>query len=639
MAAGLTATAACGGGGGGGERLDADAGYDAGGGDGDAALGGDAGNQGDSQVPQVPGPHVIGGSVSGLADGASLVLQNNGSDNLTLSANGTFQFPATVDTTGAYAVSVLTQPTSPSQTCMVSKGAGTVGFADVTDVAVVCTTDGFAVGGSVVGLSGSITLQNNGGDDLVVGADGPFAFSTHAASGAAYAVTVLTQPEGSNCVVSGGTGTVGAGDVQSITVNCASDLFTIGGNVSGLDGGTLIVANSGGNELTLTANGSFAFSTPLATTTAYDVTVVAQPVGQTCTVANGSGAVAGANVTNVQVTCTTATYKVGGTLVGLAASGSATLQNNGADDLTLNADGSFAFATKLESGASYNVSVSTQPTGTVCTVSGGTGSVGDADVSSVVVNCAKDLFTVGGSVTGLTGNLVLQNNGGDNLTLSADGSFAFATPLASGASYAVTVQHQPTGQTCIVSSGNGKVGTSNVTGVSVSCVSNTHKLGGTVTGLKAGMVLANNGGDLLQVSVDGAFTFKTLIATGSIYSVTVKNQPVGQSCSVQNGVGVAPDADVTNIVITCTDRLYKVGGVAIGLGGGSLVLQNNGGDNLTVSANGQYHFATALPKGSMYKVTVLTVPANRTCSVNNDSGTIGSANVVNVVVSCQPAVP
>ena len=96
----------------------------------------------------------------------------------------------------------------------------------------VCTTDGFAVGGTLVGLSGSVTLQNNGGDDTVVGADEPFAFSTHAASGTAYAVTVLTQPAGSNCVVSGGTGTVGAGDVQSITVNCASDLFTIGGNVS-----------------------------------------------------------------------------------------------------------------------------------------------------------------------------------------------------------------------------------------------------------------------------------------------------------------------------------------------------------------------------------------------------------------------
>ena len=305
----------------------------------------------------------------------------------------------------------------------------------------------------------------------------------------------------------------------------------------------------------------------------------------------------------------------------------------------MSADGTFTFAAKLESGASYNVSVSTQPAGTICTVSGGSGSVGDADVSSVVVNCAKDLFTVGGSVSGLSGNLVLQNNGADNLTVSADGTFAFATPLASGANYAVTVQHQPTGQTCIVSNGSGNVATSNVTNVSVSCVSNTHKLGGTVTGLKAGMVLANNGGDLLQVSADGAFTFKTLIATGAIYSVTVKKQPVGQSCSVQNGVGVAPDADVSNIVVTCTDRMYKVGGVAIGLGGGSLVLQNNGGDNLTVGSNGPFHFATALAKGSMYKVTVLTAPANRTCSVSNDVGTIGSMNVVNIVVTCQPTIP
>src|SRR6202021_2284305 len=49
---------------------------------------------------------------------------------------------------------------------------------------------------------------------------------------------------------------------------------------------------------------------------------------------------------------------------------------------------------------------------------------------------APATFTVGGTVAGLTsGTLVLADNGGDDLTVSANGSFTFATPLATGAAY------------------------------------------------------------------------------------------------------------------------------------------------------------------------------------------------------------
>src|ERR1700761_409137 len=60
-------------------------------------------------------------------------------------------------------------------------------------------------------------------------------------------------------------------------------------------------------------------------------------------------------------------------------------------------------------------------------------------------------YTVGGSASGVVGNLVLQDNGGDALTLDAAGAFTFATALPAGAGYAVTVATQPAGQTCTVS--------------------------------------------------------------------------------------------------------------------------------------------------------------------------------------------
>lgn len=80
-------------------------------------------------------------------------------------------------------------------------------------------------------------------------------------------------------------------------------------------------------------------------------------------------------------------------------------------------------------------------------------------------------FTVGGTVSGLTGTgLVMQNNAGDNLAVAADAtSFAFATRVANGATYGVSVLAQPAGQTCTVQSGSGTV-TANVANVAVVCV-------------------------------------------------------------------------------------------------------------------------------------------------------------------------
>jgi hypothetical protein len=84
--------------------------------------------------------------------------------------------------------------------------------------------------------------------------------------------------------------------------NAADKPFTVGGNVSGLTG-SVILQNNGGNNLVRTTNGAFVFSAALTTGSAYAVTVSSQPAGQTCTVTNGSGTIASANVTNVIVTC------------------------------------------------------------------------------------------------------------------------------------------------------------------------------------------------------------------------------------------------------------------------------------------------------------------------------------------------
>src|SRR6202012_5036724 len=70
-------------------------------------------------------------------------------------------------------------------------------------------------------------------------------------------------------------------------------------------------------------------------------------------------------------------------------------------------------------------------------------------------------YSVGGTVSGLTGTVVLQDNGADNLSVTANGTFTFPTKLVSGSAYSVTVLTQPSGQTCTVSGGTGTVGSAN----------------------------------------------------------------------------------------------------------------------------------------------------------------------------------
>ena len=79
-------------------------------------------------------------------------------------------------------------------------------------------------------------------------------------------------------------------------------------------------------------------------------------------------------------------------------------------------------------------------------------------------------------MSGLSGTVVLQDNGGDDLSVSANGAFTFATALASGAAYNVTVKTNPSGQTCTVSNGSGTIGSANVTNVAVSCTDESRRI-------------------------------------------------------------------------------------------------------------------------------------------------------------------
>ena len=130
----------------------------------------------------------------------------------------------------------------------------------------------------------------------------------------------------------------------------------------------------------------------------------------------------------------------------------------------------------------------------------------------------------------------------------------------------------------------------------------TYSITGTISGLSSGgLVLQNNSGNNLPVSSGStSFIFTNAIAVGAAYNVTVLSQPSNpaETCVVTFGSGTVA-ATVTDIQIICADNTFTLGGTVSGLSGTGLVLQDNGGTNLTITANGSYTFPTPISRGAI----------------------------------------
>ncbi len=229
-----------------------------------------------------------------------------------------------------------------------------------------------------------------------------------------------------------------------------------------------MLQNNGGNDLTISANGTFMFTNQMSSGAAYKITVLTQPSGGSCSLASNSSGTATSNVV-VAVTCTStsANFTISATVSGLV--GTLVLQDNASDDLTITTSGSYPFATQISPGSAYNVTVLTQPSGQTCSLGSNSSGTANANVT-VAVTCTSTTgsFTISAAVSGLTGTLVLQDNASDNLTITANGTQPFATLIAPGGAYNVTVLTQPSGQTCSLGGNNSGTANANVT-VTVTC--------------------------------------------------------------------------------------------------------------------------------------------------------------------------
>lgn len=167
------------------------------------------------------------------------------------------------------------------------------------------------------------------------------------------------------------------------------------------------------------------------------------------------------------------------------------------------------------------------------------------------------------------------------------------------------------------------------------------QLGGTIVGLnKPGLVLMN-GASTVTVTSDNytSFTFPDLVANDASFDIEIKQQPdpALATCDtpIQYNKGKANIYTVRQAIVTCHTTTYPLGGTVHGLVGKGLVLAN-GSQTVPVSAPAtagadvSFVFASEVPNGSNYGVTVLAQPTD-------DNGNPTVKCVVNTAPGVMPA--
>lgn len=588
----------------------------------------------------------ISGTLNGLSNN-EVILQNNTGDDFTLNSDGNFTFSTPLDDGENYAVTVLTQPTNPNQSCMViggdnGDGTGTINSDDVSDIAVTCTTIQYDVNVSVSGLVGGSLSLSNGVDTIDITTNSTQTISI-LDDGSSYNINITNQPNTSpNQTCSFTSPASGILNGSGVTVNfeCETTKYNVDINVSGLAGGTVSFSN-GSDTLDVSSDGTETIST-LDDGSAFDVDITTHPamLSQTCNFTTAdSGTLNGSDVT-LEVECVTNQFNIDVSVSGLA--GGTVSFSNGTDILDISSDGTQTIST-LTDGSTFDVNITNQPTmlSQTCSITNAdNGSLSGSDVT-VDVECVTNQYNVDVSVSGLTGGTLSFSNGADTLDISADGTQTIST-LDDGSAFDVDITAQPINpyQVCSFTISDSGVLNGGDVIITVDCVINEYDVNIELAGLATGNNISfANGSDTLTMTADGTQIISTQ-EDGSFFNVDItSSQPISpnQTCSFTSPVSGSLNGNNVTISVECITNQYNVAGNLTGLeAGNSLVVQNNLKDDLTLSTNGDFSFSTPIDDLYPYSVSVFTHPTspNQTCDVFQGTGTINGNGVDNIDIVC-----
>lgn len=173
----------------------------------------------------------------------------------------------------------------------------------------------------------------------------------------------------------------------------------LGVALSGVTKEGLTLKNNGGEAVPVAPGNLFVFPKLVAIDSQYDVTVASEPtnvVAGSCKVNNPKGKIGTISPQNISVVCEVKTYELGGRVETLSSNG--LVVNNGSQrqaipsgavtfSMTTPATDTVKFPGQVPEGTPYAVTVLTQPTGQICTVQNGTGTMPAAPVDTIVIKC------------------------------------------------------------------------------------------------------------------------------------------------------------------------------------------------------------------------------------------------------------
>lgn len=131
------------------------------------------------------------------------------------------------------------------------------------------------------------------------------------------------------------------------------------------------------------------------------------------------------------------------------------------------------------------------------------------------------------------------------------------------------------------------------------------------------------------MSNEGSFSFSGVTQSDVIYDLSINNHPDGQTCTV-NGY-----SSFTSFEIQCVNN--QIGGSIDNLNG-TLILQNQAGDLLTISSQSNYVFEESFNFAQNYQIVISSQPFGQECSMNNSEG-IFINNINTADITCVDAIP
>jgi len=585
-------------------------------------------------------------SVGGTAtlDGATVTvnIDQHVAQAKELSGDGAWTFDSEVEENIDYTVTL-----SPIASHACTLGGATSGTltAAVDDLIIDCVRNTYTLGGSSTLNGATGVVITEGSQTVTSNADGTWEFSSKLDHGYAHTVSV-TSPTGYLCTLTGSFSGQMTQDVDDVAVFC-DVTYSMGGATTELQGATGVVVTVDQPEdtpqsITLDADGAWTFDTKLRNGDNYQV-IVTSPTDFSCTANPTSGTVTGDH--QLDISCKPL-YSLGGTV---AMNGAAevvlSVDVPSTQAVTITGDGSFTFPTKLVQEDQYAVSVVSSSADFVCELASNTGVI-MADTTDIEVTCLS-AHSLGGSATlnGATGVEVAVNQPYDTqqtVTLGADGSWTFSHELAKNDVYQVTVI-SPTDYECTLTDDAGTI-TADTSNVGVTCL-RLWSLGGTATmnGATGLVVKVNQPGDTEQTKTltadDTAWSFGKKLVDGDNYSVTKGTDPVGFSCTLGGTMADQIAADVSDITVVCEVATYALKGEGVLNGATGVVVTvdqpNDTPQSVTLDADGAFQFGTDITHADTFTVTVQD-PTDYTCSVSGTSSGTMTAEVVDVLVTCQP---